>query len=112
MKMPEIKTISVQELKKRSDADSNLCLIDVRENDEWAEVRIPGAVHIPKDQITLAVKNLYPDFNQPLYLHCRAGARSLFAAQNLIDMGYQEVYSINGGISEWQLNGYPIEKGC
>ncbi|KTC65553.1 Rhodanese domain protein (plasmid) [Legionella adelaidensis] len=107
---PEVHTISVQELKKRQETNPELCLIDVRENEEWEESRIPGALHIPKDEITQQIEKHIPDRHQPIYLHCRAGARSLYAARCLIDMGYQEVYSVNGGISEWEMNGYPIER--
>lgn len=110
MKKPEVHNISVQELKKRQDNNPHLCIIDVRENDEWEQMRIPGAMHIPKDEIAMAIDKHFPDKNQPLYLHCRAGARSLYAARCLIDMGYQEVYSINGGISEWEENGYPVDR--
>ncbi|KTD22966.1 rhodanese-like domain-containing protein [Legionella londiniensis] len=104
-----INTINVHELKKRCETDPDLCLIDVREIDEWQEVHIPGALHIPKDQLAEKIKSLIPR-DKAVYLHCRGGVRSLFAAQCLIEMGYQEVYSIDGGIAEWEICGYPVEK--
>ena len=106
----KIQTISVHELKNRRDANSNLCLIDVREPDEWQALRIPGALHMPKAELPALIEKTIPDRNCPVYLHCLGGVRSLHAAESLLQMGYKEVYSIDGGIAEWEMAGYPIEK--
>lgn len=105
----QIKTINVHELKNRMDKNTQLCLIDVRELDEWQEVHIPGALHVPKNDISLRIESYVDDKTLPIYLHCRGGVRSLYAAQCLLDLGYQEVYSIDGGIMEWAMFGYPVE---
>lgn len=110
MTNPNIKTIDVHELKNKMAEDPNLCLIDVREPDEWLSIRIPKAIHIPKDNISSTIETQIPDKNSPIYLHCKGGVRSLYAAQCLIDLGYQEVYSVNGGIMEWAMFGYSIEQ--
>lgn len=104
-----VKTINVHELKKRRDADPHLCLIDVREDSEWQEQHIPGALHVPKDELVLKIKTIEPDHDSPIYLHCRGGTRSLHAASYLLGLGYQEVYSVDGGITEWEQSGYPVE---
>ena len=106
----EVNTINVHELKKRLDANLGLRLIDVREDYEWQAIRIPGAVHIPKNELTDRIESNTPDRECPIYLHCRGGVRSLDAAQYLLQMGYKEVYSIDGGIAEWEHSGYPTEK--
>lgn len=106
----EIATISVQELKKRRDTSATLCLIDVRENYEWQTVRIPGAIHIPNDELVHRIDAEAPDRTQAIYLYCKGGVRSLYAAKSLLDMGYEEVYSVDGGIIEWAMLGYPIEE--
>ncbi|MCW8444068.1 rhodanese-like domain-containing protein [Fluoribacter gormanii] len=110
MTNPNIKTIDVHQLKKMMDNDPNLCLIDVRELEEWQEFHIAKAIHIPKDLITSSIAVQFPNKNQPIYLHCKGGVRSLFAAQSLMDLGYQEVYSVEGGIIDWAISGYPIEQ--
>lgn len=105
----KIKTIDVHELKSLRDQTPELYVIDVREQHEWDVVRIPNAIHIPKDEITNKITETVADKNQAVYIHCRSGVRSLYAAQCLIDMGYENVYSVEGGISEWAINGYPVE---
>ncbi len=104
----KIKTIDVHELKKRYDTLPELCLIDVRENHEWKEMHIPRALHIPKDTLVSVIEQELPDHKRPIYLHCRGGVRSLYAANCLMGLGYQEVYSIDGGIMEWINAGYPV----
>lgn len=110
MSEPKLANIDVHELKKRWDADPNLCVIDVRETHEWQALRIPGALHIPKDELTERIEALIPSLDKPIYLHCRGGTRSLYAGSCLLNIGYTEVYSIDGGISDWAAFGYPVEK--
>jgi rhodanese-related sulfurtransferase len=110
MTAPEIATIDVHELKKRLDMNPALCLIDVREQDEWNEAHIPGATHIPKDELPAKIAATVADHHQPIYLHCKGGVRSAHAAVRLKEMGYKEVYSVTGGIAEWMCSGYPVSK--
>lgn len=104
-----IKTISVHELKSKLDTNPHVFLIDVRELFEWQEVHIPGALHIPKDDISSKINSITTNKSDPIYLHCRSGVRSLYAAECLCNLGFQEVYSVNGGIIEWTMSGYPVE---
>ncbi len=105
----KVNIINVHELKKRRDTTPSLCLIDVREDSEWQEGHIPGALHIPKDTLASNIAKTVPEHDCPVYLHCLGGVRSLHAAHALIALGYKEVYSIDGGIAEWAKAGYPIE---
>ena len=102
-----INTLDVHELKRRRDAQPDLCLIDVREPDEWHDKHIPNTLHIPKDTIISTIDSHDIDRETPIYLFCRGGTRSLYAAQALLSLGYKEVYSIDGGITAWEAAGYP-----
>jgi len=106
-----IKTINVHQLKEKMDNNPNLHLIDVREHHEWQFIHIPGAIHIPKDQISEKVQEYFTDKTAAIYIHCRSGVRSLYAADCMIELGYQDVYSVNGGIQDWAMSGYPVENG-
>lgn len=102
-----VQTINVNEFKKIYDANPSLNLIDVRELSEWQELHIPRAAHISKDNLEKQIHNNVPDLNTPIYLHCRSGVRSLHAAHTLLQLGYTNVYSIDGGIIDWAASGYP-----
>jgi rhodanese-related sulfurtransferase len=103
-------SIDVKTLKTLLDGSSDLCVIDVREIHEWNEAHIPGILHIPKDTIVNSIEAHAPDKSKPVYLHCRSGMRSLYAAQLLIELGYEEVYNVDGGMMDWEHSGYPVEK--
>lgn len=77
MTNPNIKRIDVHELKKERENNPNLCLIDVRELEEWQELHIPGALHIPKDTIASSVSAQIPNKNnlsiciaKVVFAHC------------------------------------------
>ena len=57
--------------------------IDVREQDEWDEGHIPGAVHIPRGNLESRIENVVPHRSTPVVIYCASGARSAFAAESL-----------------------------
>ena len=110
---PEVKIIEAFELKKRFEADPNLCLVDVRELDEWQTVCIPTALHIPQSELPERITAHVSDLNTPIYLHCKSGKRSFTAAQTLLDSReYKEVYSLEGGIIAWIALNYSVRQGA
>ena len=104
-----IPTVDVHQLKKLLD-NEHICLIDVRENQEWEEVHIPQAKHLPKGELNERIFDIAPNKEAPIYLHCRGGMRSITAAQNLMELGYKNVYSVTGGIADWERSGYEVKK--
>lgn len=97
-------TVTVHEIKKKID-EGKSTLIDVREPSEYKEGHIPGAILIPLGTIKEKAPSMLPDKTKPLLVYCRSGARSARASQELVDMGYQEVYNMEGGFMAW-----PYEK--
>jgi sulfur-carrier protein adenylyltransferase/sulfurtransferase len=84
-------------------------LVDVRENEEWAEGHLPGAVHVPRGNLESRIEQVVPHRSRPLILYCAAGARSAFAAKTLEELGYENVSSLSGGFTDWKRNGYPVQ---
>jgi sulfur-carrier protein adenylyltransferase/sulfurtransferase len=82
--------------------------IDVREADEWQEGHLPGAVHIPRGSLESRVEGVAPRKDTPVILYCASGARSAFAAKTLHELGYDTVYSLAGGFTDWKRNGLAI----
>ncbi len=103
--------IDVATLFQRMNNNPHLCLIDVREPHEWQMHRIPGATLIPQGELNHQIQLHVPNQQQPIYLHCHLGRRSWNAALALVQLGYQAIYSVDGGISAWMDAGYPIEQG-
>jgi len=105
----EIQEISCEQLRKIK--DSVEVLIDIREPEETSKGMIEGAIAIPRGvlEMKLCEHPLVkgdPDAlkvldDKTVYLYCRSGARSALAAKSLNQMGFKNVYSLAGGINEW-----------
>ncbi len=82
-------------------------LLDVRELQEWKEGHIPGAVHIPRGSLESQVEQALPDPQRPVIVYCAGGSRSAFAAKTLGELGFETVFSLAGGYTDWKRNGFP-----
>ena len=87
--------------------DTNYQLIDVREVDEYAEGRIPGAVNIPLSEFQQRYQEIETD--RPIVLVCARGGRSAQAATFMAAMGYTNLYNLDGGTLGWMQNGHTVE---
>ena len=90
-------------------ADERPLLVDIREQDEWVEGRIPGAVHVPRGFLESRIEAAAPDHSAPIVLYCAGGHRSAFAAKTLQELGYENVVSLAGGYTDWKRSGFPTE---
>ncbi|MFC4388550.1 rhodanese-like domain-containing protein [Gracilibacillus marinus] len=74
-------------------------LIDVREPKEYDGGHILGARNIPLSQLNQRLTELRKD--QPVYLYCQSGSRSMRAALTLNKKGYHQLYHLEGGYKKW-----------
>ena len=105
-----IQEADFRDIKRRLDTRDKITLVDVREESEWAQGHLPGAVHLGKGVIERDVEQAFPDKDAPLVLYCGGGYRSALAADNLQKMGYTNVISMDGGWRGWTDAGFPVEK--
>jgi rhodanese-related sulfurtransferase len=84
-------------------------IIDVRENNEFVQGHISGARNVSRGVLERKVRNIVPDPLSVILLYCSCGNRSALAADNLQKMGYQNVYSLKGGLSAWLEAGGVVE---
>jgi rhodanese-related sulfurtransferase len=99
-----ISEISVDELAELMATGSRL--VDVREDDEFADGHVPGAVHVPLATVVDNVERFRGE--GPTYVICKSGARSMRACEFLSDRGV-EVVNVAGGTMAWQLSGREVE---
>ncbi|MGE4507865.1 MAG: rhodanese-like domain-containing protein [Eubacteriaceae bacterium] len=100
-----VKQISQDEAKRRLDSQEKIVLVDVREDNEYAQGHIPGSINLPLSRLDQAQKIL-KDQDATIFVYCLSGGRSSRAGQYLSKMGYSDVTNI-GGISTWP---YEIER--
>ena len=90
--------MTTEELLNLFDANEDLNVIDVREDEEVAQGVIPGAIHIPLGDIPARATEL--DTSKSYIVVCRAGARSARACEYLAEQGY-DVTNLEGGMNEY-----------
>ena len=88
---------------------SRIILIDVREDPEVEQGKIPRAYHIPRGVLEGSIHLVSPPTDQPLVIYCASGGRSALAASTLRTMGYSNACSLAGGFQEWKARGGPWE---
>ncbi len=87
-------------------------LIDLRPADEFAAGHIRKAKNydfLNDDFEKTALKNI--DRKKPVYLYCFTGVRSRHAAQFLKDLGYDQIYDLEGGFAKWTYSSKPYVSG-
>jgi molybdopterin/thiamine biosynthesis adenylyltransferase/rhodanese-related sulfurtransferase len=83
--------------------------VDIREQDEWDEGHIPGALHVPRGNLESRIEGLVPDHDRELVVYCAGGSRSAFGAKSLGELGYTNVVSLAGGYTDWKRNGFELD---
>lgn len=94
-----VKQISVQTLKQWLDEGKDFTLLDVREDNEVAFAHIKGHQHIPMHLIP--IRHAEIDDSKPLVIYCHHGMRSFQTGLYLNDMGFEEIFNLEGGIDAW-----------
>lgn len=98
----------------------NLMLLDVREASEYEQGHLEEAMLVPRGILEAAsdfkyakrVQKLVDAREQPIVLYCATGGRSAMAAATLKRMGFNEVYSLAGGIVQWEAEKRPLVRGA
>ncbi len=105
----QIRTVTLDEIKRRLETKAPMVLVDVREKDEWRAGYIPGAVHVARGFLEIQIEQKVPDKSAPVVLYCAGGTRSALAAKSLLELGYTNVESANPGFVRWKDLGFPME---
>ena len=108
-RVSEISAPDAAEIVKESD---KVVLIDVREKEEWSEEHIPGAIHLSRGTIESDIEEKVPDGATMIICHCGGGGRSALAADSLQKMGYENVWSLAGGLKALEGARLTDEEDC
>ena len=107
-KPENLKMISPQELHATMQ-QKDILLVDVH---------IPEQNHIkntdyyvPFYRVTKHTDKFPQDKSAPIYLYCKTGPMANYAARTLFEMGYTNIYNLDGGVEAWKEANLPINKG-
>jgi len=105
-----VRETNVADVRQRMGSGEKFLLVDVREDNEWANGHLPGAVHMGRGIIERDIETQVPETARKIILYCGGGFRSALVADNLQKMGYTNVESMDGGWRGWVEAGLPTEK--
>ncbi|WP_375577868.1 rhodanese-like domain-containing protein [Marivirga tractuosa] len=91
--------------------DGSKVVLDVRTAQEYAEGKIAGSENLDvlkTDLFTTSIEKL--DKDKTYYVICRSGSRSLKAANQMKEAGFENVINISGGMQAWEAANFPVEK--
>jgi hydroxyacylglutathione hydrolase len=96
----KVERLAPSALAQRLAGDEPPKLLDVRTEQECAGGTIDGAICVPLAHLRDSLPQLQPD--EPLAVYCSSGYRSAIAASMLLNVGYERVSDLAGGISAWE----------
>jgi molybdopterin/thiamine biosynthesis adenylyltransferase/rhodanese-related sulfurtransferase len=100
-------TLDVRE--SNGSADEAPVLLDVREQQEYEQGHLPGAVHVPRGHLETRIEGAVPDRSRRVIAYCSTQNRSALAAVTMKEqLGYDDVAVMTGGFTLWRDRGYPF----
>jgi thioredoxin len=103
-----VKTLTVDDYSKTLEATSNPQLIDVRTPQEFAQDHIGNAQNMNWNSSDFVANVEKLDKSKPVFVYCKVGGRSSQAASKLAELGFTEIYNLDGGIMKWNAVGKTI----
>jgi rhodanese-related sulfurtransferase len=103
---PPVRDLTVEEV-ARGLAEGTMLLVDVREPNETAVERYPGAVMVPLS--TFDISQIPEPNGRQVVFACRSGRRSVTASQAAQTMGLPYDAHLAGGLLAWKASGFPTE---
>lgn len=108
--MPRISEVSLDEARQRLAKNPNALLVDVREDNEWANGHAANAIHLGKGIFERDIEKTVPDPGTEMILYCGGGYRSALSAEVAQRMGYKNVFSLAGGYKAMAAAGWEMTK--
>jgi rhodanese-related sulfurtransferase len=106
-----VKEITIDEARERLKKNSQVVLMDVREDDEWKKEHAAEAIHLSKGVLERDLEEMFPDVNREIIMYCGGGYRSVLTAEVAQKMGYKNVYSLKGGYKGLVKEKWPMKAG-
>lgn len=107
---PGVPSVDVKQAAEMQGDDGGALIIDVREPNEYSQLRAKGAVLLPLGRLNNRVKDLPRD--REILMMCRTGGRSANATRFLAANGFENVTNVDGGMVAWHNAGLPTTSGA
>jgi rhodanese-related sulfurtransferase len=104
----EINLITVEDFESKLNFDQDFVLLDIRTEKEYLAGHIKNAVWLPRGFIEFKIQKLIDDPETEIILYCKRGSRSALTANTLLEMGYKNVFNLEGGFEKWVVDGNSV----
>jgi thioredoxin len=107
-----VQTVDVTAFAEKLKATDKAQLLDVRTPEEFSSGHIENATNVNWNGDDFVAKAENYDKSKPVFVYCKVGGRSAQAADKLAELGFKEIYNLDGGIMKWNasVNVKPSEK--
>lgn len=105
-----VKDVSQEEVLAWVETGDGPVLLDVRTAKEYTGGHIPGAVHIPHDELAERIGELDERRERGIVLYCESGRRAGKAAGVLLRADFDDLMHLDGDMAAWRDGKHPIEK--
>jgi thioredoxin len=96
-----VNTIDAKSFAEKLKTNENPQLLDVRTPEEYSVDHIDNAKNVNWNGDDFVAKVNSYDKSKPIFVYCKVGGRSAQAANKLAELGFKEIYNLNGGIMKW-----------
>ena len=106
-------TVNCDELRQKIEAGEEFALVDALSLISYAASHLPGAIHIPPEQVDDRAPRRIPDLDTEVVVYCSNPdcESSVAVAERLLELGYTNVRHFAGGKRDWIEAGLPLEGG-
>jgi len=105
---PKVPQVTADNVKKAIDSKENVLILDVRTEGEYSRGKIAGSINIPLDEVVKKVESVIPDKHAKIFVYCLSGSRSVYAVDEMIKLGYKNVFNLSNGLLVWRSMNYPL----
>ena len=106
----QVKTVSPKEFLQHLKEDKSVVLIDVRTPEEVERNHLAGAINVDYNSSDFKKKMAELDKTKTYMVYCGSGIRSGKSVNVMKDLGFKNIFNLDGGIKAWKAEGFPIEE--
>jgi rhodanese-related sulfurtransferase len=102
----KIQSVNPETFAKKIKETKNAQILDVRTPEEFASEHIANAANVNwlADDFAAKSNNFYK--SKPIFVYCKSGARSQKASEKLAELGFKNIYTLEGGLLKWNAVGF------
>src|SRR5262249_20926508 len=106
----KVRLISPSELNRMLENSASL-ICDVGASLDFEAAHVPSARWVSRGWLDLKLPEQFPDRAQSIVLTCGDARNSVLGARTLAEIGYENIYVLDGGVGAWREAGYRTETG-